>query len=248
MNAWQKKSEKANIEYERTLTVLKEAREAYETGAGKNLAETTANAQRLRELIVQQKDAAEAAQAALGVALRSSNAAVTQASKDALSARRSAEDMADAYQAMLDETVTAQIEATLAADDAASRYEGAWQLANTAQVSQIAYAALAECGEVIARAMAAGGREIIERELQHWKPDGSDDAAQARREALGHFSLGALHDGDRLGTAARCQIVEPVLRGERDGLSLLRDLCSRHYLSAAFADALRALYARHASS
>jgi len=239
MNAWQKKLDNANTQYEQALARLAREREAYETGAGKNLAEVTINAQHLREMIVQHNEAAEAAKVALGNALRASNAAPSKASKAALVARRDAEDMAETCQAMLDETVTTQIEATFAADDAAQTYEGAWQAARAAQIEQIAYAALVQYGEGIAQAMAAGAKEIIQKELADCTVSPAPEA-QTRRAALGQYNPGALHDGDRVGPNAR-NIVRRAIAGEKDSALMLPNVLSRPYLSPGFADALRAL-------
>lgn len=67
---------------------------------------------------------------------------------------------------MVAEMTRALVEATIAADGAAATYECAHSKAVDAHVQPVARSALAQCGEAMARAVAAAGGDIIEAELR----------------------------------------------------------------------------------
>jgi predicted 3-demethylubiquinone-9 3-methyltransferase (glyoxalase superfamily) len=209
----------ANSTFARSLKALQHARQAYETDAGQTLAETATNCATLRTRIGEQTQAAEDARNALKTALRVSNAAVTPESKAALAARRNADDLLDQYSEMLVEADFQLVEATISANDAAAKYEHVYREAKTAQVAAIAYTALDQCGEVIARAIAAGGREIIAEEL-NWLVEKFESAdGQEESNQLAPPDLGALASSDRLSSAVKWQIRQ-VMQGKIDASNL----------------------------
>lgn len=209
----------ANSTFARTAEALQHARHGYETDAGRTLAETAANCATLRKRIAEQTQAAEDARNALKTALRVSNAAVTSESKAALAARRNADDLLDQYSEMLVEADFQLVEATVSANDTAATYEHAYREAKTAQVAAIAYTALDQCGEVIARAIAAGGREIIKEELNRLVEMFESADVQEESYQLAPPDLGALANSDRLGPVVRWQIRE-VMQGKIDASNL----------------------------
>ena len=202
----------AQAKYEQARQALEARREQYAQNEGRQYAETSSNVKRLNDLIAEQETTLVEAKVALNAALRESNAAVTTDAKTALTVRRNAADLIDGYQEMLGETSVRLLEAAQAADLAAKKYEDAWRDARAAYVEQAAWAALSQCGKVMAQAIAVGGKSIILRELERLAPNYETDATQTMRGALGGVDLGALQPGDRFSTA-QAHFIKGAMKG-----------------------------------
>lgn len=239
MNEQEQKLEHANRVRAAALAALAHARSDYNEGAGKALAETRANVTRLHGLLAEQEAAAVAAREALGRALRGSNGVATDKSRAALAARRDAEDLIEEYRAMIAEMARALVEATIAADGAAETYERAHSGAVDAHVQQVARSALAQCGEAMARAIAAGGGDIIEAELRRLAEPFRATTRGELAAAVGSVDLGALAQQDRLGATAG-GLVKGVLEG-RFAPSALNTMLHSRQVTPELEGALQAL-------
>jgi hypothetical protein len=154
MNDLQQKYERAKANYATALEKLDLARHTYENGAGKAFAEAKKNRELLGAQLDSAKQASENAKATLSQAMRQSNGERTPEVNRALAERRDADDLIDQFGELLSESdrliEAAQIDASTAARHYLSTYESAAQ--RWAEMNVLA--ALAECGERIARAMA----------------------------------------------------------------------------------------------
>ena len=90
------------------------------------------------------------------------------------------------------------VEVTIEASSAAERYESAYSKARAAQVEQIAYAAIADGGKAIAHAIALGGGEIVQAELERLSKAFEHEASQFTVEQLGNMDTGTLDSSDRM--------------------------------------------------
>ena len=209
----------ANTNFANALNALVRVRQDYESGVGNTLAETMQNSNALHGLIDEQKRASQAARDALKIALRSSNAATTPETKAALTARRNADDLIDEYAELLTEADFRLVEVTIAASSAAQSYESAYSTACAAHIERAAYTALARAGKAIAHAIAMGGGEIIQKELERLAKELRLEAHQSRVEQLGSLNFGVLSNDDRM-SSAEVSLTQRVMGGDIPGSAL----------------------------
>jgi hypothetical protein len=146
--------EKAKTSYDAARAALETARRIYQDGRGKEYAEVKQNVLTLKARIDEQKHASQAAKDSLAQALRSSNGAITPQAKEALAHRRNADDLLDQYRELMVESQRTSIDVHIAASEAAAAYVKTYDTASQCWAEMNVFAALVECGERIARAMA----------------------------------------------------------------------------------------------
>jgi DNA repair exonuclease SbcCD ATPase subunit len=144
----------AKTAYETARATLDNARAAYEAGPGKNYAEIKQNIDALKAQIEEYRRAHQAAKDALAQALSESNGAMTTKAKEALTARRNAEDMLEECRGLLAQVEETAIAVRLEASQAAIAFRSAYQAASKCWADMNVYAVLAECGERLCAAMA----------------------------------------------------------------------------------------------
>ncbi|SEP48099.1 hypothetical protein [Pseudomonas sp. Snoq117.2] len=154
MNDLQQKHEQAKSTYAAALANLELARHTYDNGAGKAFAEAKKHRESLATQLDGEKQASERAKATLAEAVCQSNGARTADVTQALSDRRNADDMVDQLSALLSEADRLVESAHAEASTAGRTYMAAYEAAAQRWAEMNVLAALAQCGEQIARAMA----------------------------------------------------------------------------------------------
>ncbi|MBR8361672.1 hypothetical protein KDW10_30550 [Burkholderia vietnamiensis] len=210
MNDLKKQHEQAKAAYETARDELASARHAYEHGAGKTLAEAKKSRESIGAQLDSETQAGERAKTALSQAMLQSNGERTAEVKKALAERRDADDMIEQCSELLSESERLIAAAHIEASEAAKTYLGAYESAARRWAEMNVLAALVECGERIARAMAVKApnadtsplpscEQLIIHGLRHIAEQGDE---RPYVQEIGSVDLGAMGIQDILSPIA----------------------------------------------
>ncbi|WP_175816355.1 hypothetical protein [Burkholderia diffusa] len=159
------------------------ARRAHEEGDGRACADVEQRLTTLHRQIEAQETAVKEAQARFDDAIRDASGTVSKTTEQALAARRKADDTLMQYRAMVEPLERQLVECSLAATGSIDTVLRARHDMLNAARDVVAYEVLVQFGDALAKAVQAGGYEIIRRALDAM-PGAPDQSPEGRRDAI----------------------------------------------------------------
>jgi hypothetical protein len=218
MKELEQKHVAAQAAFEDAKNALIAARLEYIEGAGKTYAESAGRVAEIERLITEQEQIRDGAKQDLADRLRETPSEVSAGAKNALAARRNAEDLLEQYQVIQKEAAALAKINLAEASDAARSYMSAYDTAALAWADVNVYMTLIDCGERIARAMAvsrrrsADGQENCRSMVSQLLDAGVKSLGDSYRpyiDDIGVIDLGQL-DGSLMMTPAQIRAIRPV--------------------------------------
>ncbi len=154
MQTIQDKHTEALRAYAQAREALERARCDHEDGDGKTYAVLLSQQQILKAKIGEQEAAAATAEASFKRLFSEAGHEVTKDVKAALFKKNDSLSIADELRSALADSRAASVEAEIAASNAASSFQTAYRVAQAAHARVEVFAALSDCGEAMARAVA----------------------------------------------------------------------------------------------